>query len=177
MKRYVFTAGSEKSEILTALSLPFCFGLNILLVNLFLFYLPAHRTLPGQTVLYMFLTIFAVCAAWYSVKKIQRALLKTYTVELNNRTVTIRNNATILLSGPLQSCHLHYNLQKRIPCLKLTIRTDEQEITFIGRNKSFTTIKGTKSLNIFGTCTTADINTLCELSRDLQMLCEKDSPL
>lgn len=177
MKQYVFTAGSEKSEILTALTLPFCFGLNILLINLFLFYLPAHKTLPGQTVLYIFLTIFAVYTAWYSVKKIQRALLKTYTVELNDRTVTVRNNATVLLSGPLQSCHLHYNLQKRIPCLKLTIRTDEQAITFIGRNKSFTTIKGTKSLNIFGTCTTADINTLCELGRDLQMLCKKDSPL
>lgn len=69
MKQYVFTAGSEKSEILTALTLPFCFGLNILLINLFLFYLPAHKTLPGQTVLYIFLTIFAVSAAWYSVKK------------------------------------------------------------------------------------------------------------
>lgn len=177
MKRYVFTAGTEKSEILTALSLPFCFGLNILLVNLFLFYLPAHRTLPGQSVLYMFLAIFAVYAAWYSVKKIQRALLKTYTVELNDRTVTIRNNATILLSGPLQSCQLHYTPQKRISRLKLIIRTDAQEITFIGRNKSFTTIRGTKSLNIFGTCTTADINTLCKLGRDLQMLCEKDSSL
>ena len=177
MKQYVFTAGSEKSEILTALTLPFCFGLNILLINLFLFYLPAHRTLPGQSVLYMFLAIFAVYAAWYSVKKIQRALLKTYTVELNDRTVTVRNNAIILLSGPLQSCHLHYNLQKRIPCLKLTIRADAQEITFIGRNKSFTTIRGTKSLNIFGTCTTADIDTLCKLGRDLQMLCEKDSSL
>ena len=168
MKQYVFTAGSEKSEILTALTLPFCFGLNILLINLFLFYLPAHKTLPGQTVLYIFLTIFAVYTAWYSVKKIQRALLKTYTV---------RNNATVLLSGPLQSCQLHYSPQKRISCLKLTIRTDEQAITFIGRNKSFTTIKGTKSLYIFGTCTTADINTLCELGRDLQMLCKKDSPL
>ena len=177
MKQYVFTAGSEKSEILTALTLPFCFGLNILLINLFLFYLPAHKTLPGQTVLYIFLTIFAVSAAWYSVKKIQRALLKTYTVELNARTITVRNNETVLLSGPLQSCQLHYSPQKRISCLKLTIRTDEQEITFIGRNKSFTTIKGTKSLNIFGTCTTADINTLCELGRDLQMLCKKDSPL
>ena len=177
MKRYVFTAGTEKSEILTALSLPFCFGLNILLINLFLFYLPAHKTLPGQSVLYMFLAIFAVYAAWYSVKKIQRALLKTYTVELNDRIVTVQNNATILLSGPLQSCQLHYNPQKRISRLKLTIRTDEQAITFIGRNKSFTTIKGTKSLNIFGTCTTADINTLCELGRDLQMLCKKDSPL
>lgn len=177
MKQYVFTAGSEKSEILTALTLPFCFGLNILLINLFLFYLPAHKTLPGQTVLHIFLTIFAVYTAWYSAKKIQRALLKTYTVELNDRIVTIRNNATVLLSGPLQSCQLHYSPQKRISCLKLTIRTDEQAITFIGRNKSFTTIKGTKSLNIFGTCTTADINTLCELGRDLQMLCKKDSPL
>lgn len=177
MKQYVFTAGSEQSEILTALTLPFCFGLNILLINLFLFYLPAHRTLPGQTVLYIFLTIFAVYTAWYSVKKIQRALLKTYTVELNDRTVTVRNNATVLLSGPLQSCQLHYSPQKRISRLKLTIRTDEQAMTFIGRNKSFTTIKGTKSLNIFGTCTTADINTLCELGRDLQMLCKKDSPL
>ena len=156
MKQYVFTAGSE---------------------NLFLFYLPAHKTLPGQTVLYIFLTIFAVYTAWYSVKKIQRALLKTYTVELNDRTVTVRNNATVLLSGPLQSCQLHYSPQKRISRLKLTIRTDEQAITFIGRNKSFTTIKGTKSLNIFGTCTTADINTLCKLGRDLQMLCKKDSPL
>lgn len=175
MKQYVFTAGTEKSEILTALSLPFCFGLNILLINLFLFYLPAHKTLPGQSVLYMFLAIFAVYAAWYSVKKIQRALLKTYTVELNDRIVTIQNNATVLLSGPLQSCQLHYNPQKRIPCLKLTIRTDEQEITFIGRNKLFTTIKGTESLNIFGTCTPADIDTLCELSRDLQLLCKEDS--
>lgn len=177
MKRYVFTAGTEKSEILTALSLPFCFGLNILLINLFLFYLPAHKTLPGQSVLYMFLAIFAVYAAWYSVKKIQRALLKTYTVELNDRIVTVQNNATILLSGPLQSCQLHYNPQKRISRLKLTIRTDEQEITFIGRNKSFKTIRGTKSLNIFGTCTTADINTLCKLGRDLQLLCKEDSPL
>ena len=177
MKQYVFTAGSEKSEILIALTLPFCFGLNILLINLFLFYLPAHKTLPGQTVLYIFLTIFAVYTAWSSVKKIQRALLKTYTVELNDRIVTVQNNATILLSGPLQSCQLHYNPQKRISRLKLTIRTDEQEITFIGRNKSFTTIRGTKSLNIFGTCTTADIDTLCELGRDLQLLCKEDSPL
>ena len=177
MKRYVFTAGTEKSEILTALSLPFCFGLNILLVNLLLIYRPAHKTLLGQNVLYILLTIFAVLTAWYSVKKIQRALLKTYTVELNGQTVTVRNNTTILLSGPLQSCHLHYNLQKRIPCLKLTIRTDEREITFIGRNKSFTTVKGTKSLNIFGTCTPTDINTLCELGRDLQLLCKEDSPL
>lgn len=177
MKQYVFTAGTEKSEVLTALTLPFCFGLNILLVNLFLFYLPAHKTLPGQTVLYIFLTIFAVYTAWYLVKKIQRALLKTYTVELNDRIVTIRNNATVLLSGPLQCCQLHYSPQKRISCLKLTIRTDEQEITFIGRNKSFTTVKGTKSLNIFGTCTAADIDTLCELGRDLQLLCKEDSPL
>ena len=104
------------------------------------------------------------------VKKIQKSLIRQYTVELYNNSIRIWLGNDRILSGIIRDCKLNIKMDGvNAKSINLNIYTDSGNIKFRARAKEFRKITGVMTSNPLGTSEMRDMDEIYSLAQKIRM--------
>ena len=143
MERYDFKATTSNSDIIIGIVFPAMLMLPILGVNLALFYLGPDNFIKENPMLLYLILLMCLAGGFLLVKKIQKSLIRKYTVELYNNSIRIWLGNDRILSGIIRDCKLNIKMDGvNAKSINLNIYTDSGNIKFRARAKEFRKITG-----------------------------------
>ena len=168
MKRYEFTAITSKNDAMMGLSLVAVFGFSMLLFQLGLFYSGLDKTLKSHPVLLLLFIFLLLAVANVLFQKIKEKLVKHYSVELEETKIKIFENGNEMVQGQISGCDTKDNSSMSVKSLRADFYVDDSKISFRVRPKTYKTIQGSTSGNLFGTGSLSDIEELASLCKDIK---------
>ncbi len=168
MKRYEFKAITSKNDVMMGLSLVAVFGFSILLIQLGLFYSGLDKTLKSHPVLLLLFIFLLLAVANVLFQKIKEKLVKHYSVELEETKIKIFENGNEMVQGQISGCYTKDNSSMSVKSLRADFYVDDSKISFRVRPKTYKTIQGSTSGNLFGTGSLSDIEELASLCKDIK---------
>lgn len=168
MKRYEFKAITSKNDVMMGLSLVAVFGFSILLIQLGLFYSGLDKTLKSHPVLLLLFIFLLLAVANVLFQKIKEKLVKHYSVELEETKIKIFENGNEMVQGQISGCYTKDNSSMSVKSLRADFYVDDSKISFRVRPKTYKTIQGSTSGNLFGTGSLSDIEELAPLCKDIK---------
>ena len=168
MKKFEFSAGTPKSDMIMGLCFPIGFMFPILLTYLLLFYsgMITYKVHP----LFKFLVFLpSLVISYLIIKKIRKSVAKKFIVYIDKINIRVVENEKEIMAGKILFCKIKSNHDK---LLKVDIGLDNRKISFISRPKEYKTITGATSFNPFGISDISDMSRLLILGREVQELIE-----
>lgn len=164
MKRYGFKAITSKNDVIMGLSCVTLFGFSMLLFQLGLFYSGLDKTLKSHPVLLLLFIFLLLAVANVLFQKIKEKLVKHYSVELEETKI----NGNEMVQGQISGCYTKDNSSMLVKSLRADFYVDDSKISFRVRPKTYKTIQGSTSGNLFGTGSLSDIEELASLCKDIK---------
>ncbi len=168
MKRYEFKAITSKNDVIMGLSCVTVFGFSMLLFQLGLFYSRLDKTLKSHPVLLLLFIFLLLAVANVLFQKIKEKLVKHYSVELEETKIKIFENGNEMVQGQISGCYTKDNSSMSVKSLRADFYVDDSKISFRVRPKTYKTIQGSTSGNLFGTGSLSDIEELASLCKDIK---------
>ena len=169
MKKFEFSAGTPKSDMIMGLCFPIGFMFPILITYLLLFYsgMITYKVHP----LFKFLVFLpSLVISYLIIKKNRKSVAKKFIVYIDKLNIRVVENEKEIMAGKILFCKIKSNHEKLI---KVDIGIDNRKISFISRPKEYKTITGATSFNPFGISDISDMNQLLTLGKDVQDIIEK----
>ena len=169
MKKFEFSAGTPKSDMIMGLCFPIGFMFPILLTYLLLFYsgMITYKVHP----LFKFLVFLpSLVITYLIIKKIRKSVSKKFIVYIDKLNIRVVENEKEIMASKILFCKIKSNHDKLV---KVDIGIDNRKISFISRPKEYKTITGATSFNPFGISDISDMSRLLTLGREVQELIEK----
>ncbi len=168
MKRYEFKAITSKNDVIMGLSCVTVFGFSMLLFQLGLFYSGLDKTLKSHPVLLLLFIFLLLAVANVLFQKIKEKLVKHYSVELEETKIKIFENGNEMVQGQISGCDTKDNSSMSVKSLRADFYVDDSKISFRVRPKTYKTIQGSTSGNLFGTGSLSDIEELVSLCEEIK---------
>ena len=168
MKRYEFIAITSKNDVIMGLSCVTVFGFSMLLFQLGLFYSGLDKTLKSHPVLLLLFIFLLLAVANVLFQIIKEKLVKHYSVELEETKIKIFENGNEMVRGQISGCYTKDNSSMSVKSLRADFYVDDSKISFRVRPKTYKTIQGSTSGNLFGTGSLSDIEELASLCKDIK---------
>lgn len=169
MERYDFKATTSNSDIIIGIVFPAMLMLPILGVNLALFYLGPDNFIKENPMLLYLILLMCLAGGFLLVKKIQKSLIRKYTVELYNNSIRIWLGNDRILSGIIRDCKLNIKMDGvNAKSVNLNIYTDSGNIKLRARAKEFRTITGVMTRNPIGTSELRDMEEIYSLAQKIR---------
>ena len=170
MEKYEFTATTSKSDIIIGLAFPAILMLPILGVKLALFYHGPDNFIKENPMLLYLIFLICMAGAFLLTRKVQKSLIRQYTVELYNNSIRIWLENDKILSGIIRDCKLSIKMDGvNAKSVNLNIYTDSGNIKFRARAKEFRKITGVMTRNPLGTSEMRDMDEIYSLAQKIRM--------
>ena len=170
MERYDFKATTSNSDIIIGITFPALLMLPILGVNLALFYLGPDNFIKENPMLLYLILLMCLAGGFLLVKKIQKSLIRQYTVELYGNSIRIWLGNDRILSGIIRDCKLNIKMDGvNAKSINLNIYTDSGNIKFRARAKEYRKITGVMTRNLLGTSEMCDMDEIYSLVQKIRM--------
>lgn len=170
MEKYEFTATTSKSDIIIGFAFPAMLMLPILAINLALFYLGPDNFIKENPMLLYLILLMCLAGGFLLVKKIQKSLIRQYTVELYGNSIRIWTGHDKIISGTIRDCKLNIKMDGvNAKSINLNIYTDSGNIKFRARAKEYRKITGVKTANPLGTSEMRDMDEIYSLAQKIRM--------
>jgi len=170
MERYDFKATTSNSDIIIGIVFPALLMLPILGVNLALFYLGPDNFIKENPMLLYLILLMCLAGGFLLVKKIQKSLIRQYTVELYNNSIRIWLGNDRILSGIIRDCKVNIKMDGvNAKSISLNIYTDSGNIKFRARAKEYRKTTGVMTRNPLGTSEMCDMDEIYSLVQKIRM--------
>ena len=117
----------------------------------------------------LLLSIFLLLAvANVLFQKIKEKLVKHYSVELEETKIKIFENGNEMVQGQISGCDTKDHSSMSVKSLRADFYVDDSKISFRVRPKTYKTIQGSTSGNLFGTGSLSDIEELVSLCEEIK---------
>mgnify|MGYP000024976976 FL=1 len=170
MERYDFKATTSNSDIIIGIVFPALLMLPILGVNLALFYLGPDNFIKENPMLLYLIFLICMAGAFLLTRKVQKSLIRQYTVELYGNSIRIWTGHDKILSGIIRDCNDSIKMDGvNAKSISLNIYTDSGNIKFRARAKEFRKITGVMTRNPLGTSEMRDMDEIYSLAQKIRM--------
>lgn len=170
MEKYEFTATTSNSDIIIGIVFPALLMLPILGVNLALFYLGPDNFIKENPIWLYLIFLICMAGAFLLTKKIQKSLIRQYTVELYGNSIRIWTGHDKILSGIIRDCKVNIKMDGvNAKSISLNIYTDSGNIKFRARAKEYRKTTGVMTRNPLGTSEMCDMDEIYSLVQKIRM--------
>lgn len=164
MKKYKFTAGTLRGDMIMGVVFPISFMLPALIIYLVIFYSRIWEYLRGNPLILLIMFLPGLILSYFIINKIRNKCSKRFIVYLDELDIAVTENENEIMRGKVIFCNLTVVKDKAV---MLDIAAGEGKISFRARPKEYKSITGNLSFNPFGTSNIEDMEQLMALGREI----------